>query len=184
MAAMETDAERTKVLEFGLGEGTYCLEIGVIDEIVDAGDLTRIPNSPDHVEGVMDLRGRTTTIVDPKTLFGIDETGPRERIVVFDDDELSEGGTVGWIVDEVFQVRDVTPDDVDDGTTTDDPGLNGIVKSDDRFVVWVDPDVEADESVGTGIDGSDASVGDAGSGGDVADGTDTDDTAAGRSKSV
>lgn len=97
MAAIETDAEPTKVLEFGLGDGTYCLDIGVIDEIVDAGELTRIPNSPDHVEGVMDLRGRTTTIVDPKTLFAIDEEGPRERIVVFDDDEIDEGGTVaGW----------------------------------------------------------------------------------------
>ncbi|MES3162151.1 MAG: chemotaxis protein CheW [Halorubrum sp.] len=144
MAATETETERTKVLEFGLGDGTYCLDIGVIDEIVDAGELTRIPNSPDHVEGVMDLRGRTTTIVDPKTLFDIPEEGPRERIVVFDDDRLSEGGTVGWIVDEVFQVRDVASENVDEGTTTDDQGVNGIVKSDDRFVVWVDPTVDAD----------------------------------------
>ncbi|WP_418281297.1 chemotaxis protein CheW [Halorubrum sp. DTA98] len=147
MAAIETDAEPTKVLEFGLGDGTYCLDIGVIDEIVDAGELTRIPNSPDHVEGVMDLRGRTTTIVDPKTLFGIGETGSRERIVVFDDDRLGESGTVGWMVDEVFQVRDVAPDDVDKGTTTDDAGVRGIVKSDDRFVVWVAPDVAGDDVV-------------------------------------
>ncbi|WP_049983496.1 chemotaxis protein CheW [Halorubrum sp. BV1] len=142
MAATEADAEPTKVLEFGLGDGTYCLDIGVIDEIVDAGELTRIPNSPDHVEGVMDLRGRTTTIVDPKTLFAIEEDGPRERIVVFDDDEIDEGGTVGWMVDEVFQVRDVAPEDVDQGTTVEDEGVRGIVKSDDRFVVWVSPDVD------------------------------------------
>ncbi|MDZ5812691.1 chemotaxis protein CheW [Halorubrum sp. AD140] len=142
MAATETAAEPTKVLEFGLGEGTYCLDIGVIDEIVDAGELTRIPNSPAHVEGVMDLRGRTTTIVDPKTLFEIPEEGPRERIVVFDDDEVDEGGTVGWMVDEVFQVRDVAAADVDRGTTVDEEGIRGIVKSDDRFVVWVSPDVD------------------------------------------
>ncbi len=147
MAAIEADAESTKVLEFGLGDGTYCLDIGVIDEIVDAGELTRIPNSPEHVEGVMDLRGRTTTIVDPKTLFGIDETGPRERIVVFDDDRLGESGTVGWMVDEVFQVRDVSPEDVDEATTADDDGVHGIVKSEDRFVVWVAPDVEGDRSM-------------------------------------
>ena len=142
MAATEADAEPTKVLEFGLGDGTYCLDIGVIDEIVDAGELTRIPNSPEHVEGVMDLRGRTTTIVDPKTLFAIEEDGPRERIVVFDDDEIDEGGTVGWMVDEVFQVREVAPEDVDQGTTVEDEGVRGIVKSDDRFVVWVSPDVD------------------------------------------
>ncbi|WP_066411912.1 chemotaxis protein CheW [Halorubrum aethiopicum] len=157
MPATEADAEHTKVLEFGLGDGTYCLDIGVIDEIVDAGELTRIPNSPDHVEGVMDLRGRTTTIVDPKTLFSIEETGPRERIVVFDDDDrVSEGGTVGWIVDEVFQVRDVAPDDVDEGTTADDEGVHGIVKSDDRFVVWVAPDVDVDAEVDVAEDGPSA----------------------------
>jgi purine-binding chemotaxis protein CheW len=142
MAAIETESEPTKVLEFGLGDGTYCLDIGVIDEIVDAGELTRIPNSPDHVEGVMDLRGRTTTIVDPKTLFDIAETGTRERIVVFDDAEIDEGGTIGWMVDEVFQVRDVAPEDIDQGTTINDEGVRGIVKSDDRFVVWVSPDVD------------------------------------------
>ncbi|AZQ15383.1 chemotaxis protein CheW [Halorubrum sp. PV6] len=158
MAAMETEAEPTKVLEFGLGDGTYCLDIGVIDEIVDAGELTRIPNSPDHVEGVMDLRGRTTTIVDPKTLFSIDEEGPRERIVVFDDAEIDEGGTVGWMVDEVFQVRDVAPEDVDQTTTVNDEGVNGIVKSDDRFVVWVSPDVDDIDD----IEDLDADLGDEG----------------------
>jgi len=142
-AGSTADAESTKVLEFGLGNGTYCLDIGVIDEIVDAGELTRIPNSPTHVEGVMDLRGRTTTIVDPKTLFDIGERGPRERIVVLDDDEVDEGGTIGWMVDEVFQVRDVDAEDVDRETTVEDDGVRGIIKSDDRFVVWVSPDVDS-----------------------------------------
>ncbi|MGZ0746956.1 chemotaxis protein CheW [Haloparvum sp. AD34] len=149
MGATETDteteaepaAEPTKVLEFGLGEDTYCLGIGVIDEIVDAGELTRIPNSPGHVEGVMDLRGRTTTIIDPKTLFDVDGEGARDRIVVFDDDALDEGGAVGWMVDEVYQVRDVDPATVDDSTTVEDDGVRGIVKADGRFVVWVEPDV-------------------------------------------
>ena len=143
-ATDDVDEEPTKVLEFALGDETYCLDIGVIDEIVDAGDLTRVPNAPPHVEGVMDLRGRTTTIVDPKTLFSIDATGTRERIVVFDDEQVRAGGTVGWIVDEVFQVRDVEPADVDGETAADDPGVHGIVTADDRFVVWVTPSVTAE----------------------------------------
>lgn len=150
-AGPAADAESTKVLEFGLGDGTYCLDIGVIDEIVDAGELTRIPNSPTHVEGVMDLRGRTTTIVDPKTLFDIDERGPRERIVVLDDDEIDEGGTIGWMVDEVFQVRDVDAEEIDRETTVEDDGVRGIVKSGDQFVVWVSPDVD-------GLDDADAAA--------------------------
>lgn len=135
-----------QVLEFGLGTETYCLDIAAIDEIVDAGELTAIPNSPDHVEGVMDLRGQTTTIVDPKTLFGVDDDGARDRIVVFDEDAMGDGGTVGWVVDEVYQVTEVAAGDVDDATVDDD-AVRGIVtpEDDERFVVWVDPTVDADE---------------------------------------
>jgi purine-binding chemotaxis protein CheW len=135
----------TQVLEFGLGDETYCLDIDVIDEIVDAGQLTRIPNSPPQVEGVMDLRGRTTSIINPKTVFDIDDEGERNRIIVFDPDSIGDQGTIGWIVDEVYQVTDITPDDVDETTTANDENVHGIVKGDDKFVVWVDPDIVSSE---------------------------------------
>ncbi len=136
-----THGEVTQVLEFGLGDETYCLDIDVIDEIVDAGQLTRIPNSPAHVEGVMDLRGRTTSIINPKTVFDIDTEGERNRIIVFDPDAIGDQGTIGWIVDEVYQVSDITPQDVDETTTANDENVHGIVKGDEKFVVWVDPDI-------------------------------------------
>jgi purine-binding chemotaxis protein CheW len=154
MAQSETSAEDeeggsgggpTQVLEFGLGDETYCLDIDVIDEIVDAGQLTRIPNSPPQVEGVMDLRGRTTSIINPKTVFDIEEDGERNRIIVFDPDAIGDQGTIGWIVDEVYQVTNITPDDVDDTTTANDENVHGIVKGDDKFVVWVDPDIVGDQ---------------------------------------
>jgi len=135
----------TQVLEFGLGDETYCLDIDVIDEIVDAGQLTRIPNSPPQVEGVMDLRGRTTSIINPKTVFDINDEGERNRIIVFDPDSIGDQGTIGWIVDEVYQVTDITPDDVDETTTANDENVHGIVKGDDKFVVWVDPDIISSE---------------------------------------
>jgi purine-binding chemotaxis protein CheW len=131
-------AESVQVLEFGLGDETYCLDISYVDEIVDAGDLTAIPNSPAHVEGVMDLRGRTTTIVDPKVIFGIAGEGSRDRIVVFDSEAVGEQGTLGWVVDDVYQVRTIDPADVDDETVEDEV-VHGIVRGDDGFVVWVDP---------------------------------------------
>jgi purine-binding chemotaxis protein CheW len=141
----QSTGKATKVLEFGLSDETYCLDIGVIDEIVDAGDLTRIPNSPPHVEGVMDLRGRTTSIINPKSVFDIEEDGTRERIIVFDPEAMEDQATVAWIVDEVYQVTDVTPDEVDQTTTADDENVHGIVKGDDRFVVWVHPDIAGAE---------------------------------------
>lgn len=135
-------SQTTQVLEFGLGAESYCLDIAYIDEIVDAGELTRIPNSPPHVEGVMDLRGRTTSIIDPKTVFDIEDEGDRSRIIVFDPEMTGDQGAIGWVVDEVYQVVQVTGDDIDETTLADEESIRGIVKREDRFVVWVEPDID------------------------------------------
>lgn len=129
-----------QVLEFELGEETYCVSIDYVTEIVDVGDLTQVPNAPAYVEGVMDLRGRTTSIVDPKALFGIDESGAKRRVVVFDHDIIENQGAAGWLVDEVYQVVTVEPDQVDASPGEGSDGsIRGVVKRDDDFVIWVDP---------------------------------------------
>jgi len=130
-----------QVLEFALGDETYCVSIDYVTEIVDVGDLTSVPNAPAHVEGVMDLRGRTTSIVDPKVVFGIDGAGAAERIIVFDPDIVEDQAAAGWLVDEVFQVVQITPDQVDRSPANDSGSIRGVVKRDDDFVIWVDPAV-------------------------------------------
>ena len=132
--------EEVQVLEFSLGEETYALNIEYIEEIAHVGELTPIPNSPPHVTGVMDLRGRTTSVVDPKILFGIQGEGAGKRILVFDPDQLSEGQAIGWTVDEVHQVVTATTDDVDEAPGTDMDAIRGVLKRDGEFVIWVDPE--------------------------------------------
>lgn len=133
--------EPAQVLEFKLADERYCVDIDTIDEIVDAGDLTPIPNAKPHVEGVMDLRGRTTTIINPNTVFNNGEDGQQNRIIVLDPDHTDSDSTLGWIVDEVYQVRDVSPEMVDEAATAGDEHVIGIVKTDDGFVVWVSPEI-------------------------------------------
>ncbi|MUV90326.1 chemotaxis protein CheW [Halapricum sp. CBA1109] len=129
-----------QVLEFQLGEETYCVSIDYVTEIVDVGELTTVPNSAPHVEGVMDLRGRTTSIVNPKVVFDIDTEGAEQRIIVFDPEIAAEDGAVGWLVDEVYQVSQVEPENVDTSAASDDTkSIRGIVKRDDGFVIWVNP---------------------------------------------
>lgn len=130
-----------QVLEFDLGEETYCVSIDYVTEIVDVGDLTSVPNAPPHVEGVMDLRGRTTSIINPKTVFDIGDDGGQRRIIVFDPEIADEEGAVGWLVDEVHQVSQVDPDNVDRSPTNGSgKAINGIVKRDGGFVIWVNPE--------------------------------------------
>lgn len=130
-----------QVLEFELGEETYCVSIDYVTEIVDVGELTKVPNSPDHVEGVMDLRGRTTSIVNPKVVFNIDgENRDAERIIVYDPEITDNAGAAGWLVDEVKQVVQVDPDNVDESPAEDKESIKGVIKQEEGdFVIWVDP---------------------------------------------
>jgi len=134
-----TSATDGQVLEFALGEETYCVSIDYVTEIVDVGNVTTVPNAPPHIRGVMDLRGRTTSIVDPKVVFGIDDDGDERRIIVFDPAIVDDQGAAGWVVDEVFQVVQVDRGDVDDSPSQDEEAIRGVVKRDDDFVIWVDP---------------------------------------------
>lgn len=133
-------ATNGQVLEFRLGDETYCVSIEYVEEIVDVGELTSVPNSPPHVEGVMDLRGRTTSIVNPKTVFGIDADTEARRIVVFEPEIVDDGAAAGWLVDGVDQVVQVDDSDVDESPTEDERAINGVVKQGSgEFVIWVDP---------------------------------------------
>ena len=130
-----------QVLEFKLGEETYCVSIDYVTEIVDVGNLTTVPNAPRHVEGVMDLRGRTTSIVDPKVVFNLqDDADDARRIIVFDPDIVENQSAAGWLVDEVNQVVQVDQADVDTAPAQDDKSIHGVIKQEEGdFVIWVDP---------------------------------------------
>lgn len=126
----------THVLEFTLGENRYCVDIGYLAEIVDTDELTTIPNTPPHIEGVMDLRGETTKIVNLRTIFGGDDEKTGDRIIVFKRKRGSDE-RIGWLADEVHQVRKLRTDEVD--TSVEGKGIAGIVRRDDEFVLWIDP---------------------------------------------
>lgn len=128
----------SQVLMFQLGAEPYCVSIDHVTDIVEVGDVTTIPNSPPHVEGVMDLRGNTTTIVNPKSLLDLDVESEGKRIVVFDPSLFEDRGSIGWIVDGVNEVARVLDEDVDD-SSVEDECIRGIVKHDGTFVVWLKP---------------------------------------------
>ena len=132
-----------QVLEFCLGDETYCVSIEYVTEIVDMGKLTPIPNSPPHVEGVIDLRGNTTSIIDPKVGLGIGgEIG--DRIVIFDSSIFEDDRSIGWAVDSVEEVSDIASGDVDD-SPVDRDHIRGLIKRDSQFVVWIDPQTVINE---------------------------------------
>lgn len=143
MSMSQTPAPKTdevQVLEFTLGTERYAINIEYIEEIAHVGELTPIPNAPDHIIGVMDLRGRTTSVINPKRLFDVEDEGGGDRILVFDPDQLPDQGPIGWTVDEVHQVVNARPSDLDQAPGTEMSAIRGILRRDDAFVIWVDPE--------------------------------------------
>jgi purine-binding chemotaxis protein CheW len=126
----------SQVLVFTLGDSKYCVGIDRINEIVAKDDLTAVPNTADHVRGVMDLRGETTTIVDPKLLLETGGETDADRVIIFGTDG---DRPVGWLVDQVHEVSDVPEDDIEE--VADDETVRGVIRSEDRFIIWIDPSV-------------------------------------------
>ncbi len=141
-AGDDVGTTEVQVLEFELGSETYCVDIDYVSEIVDKGSLTPVPNAPHYVDGVMDLRGRTTSIVNPKALLNVGAGSESKRIIIFDPGTFDDDAAVGWVVDEVYQVIRVSLNDVEAPPLEHDRSIEGVIKSDDGLIVWISP-VEA-----------------------------------------
>jgi len=123
-----------QVLVFTLGDTQYCVEIDAVNEIVETGDIAEIPNAAEHVRGVMDLRGETTTIVDPKRVFGTPDESTADRVIIF---ATGDDQSLGWLVDGVHEVADLAREELE--SVSDDDAVRGVIKEDDRFILWIDP---------------------------------------------
>ncbi|AWB26681.1 chemotaxis protein CheW [Halococcoides cellulosivorans] len=138
-----TETVETRVLEFQLGDERYCIDIAYVEEIVKDEAITRVPNTPALVEGVVDLRGQITTILDPKEVIDVDDSETGSLIVVFDAEAVEDQGAIGWLVDEVHQVGPVSKSDLRD-SPVEEAYINGVIDRDDQFVLWIEPDLALD----------------------------------------
>lgn len=136
-ASISTQGD-AQVLTFSLDEQQYCVSIDNIAEIVNFEQtLTKLPETPPHVEGIVDLRGRTTTVVNPKSLLDTDGDSEGHHVVVFEPDDDAEN-QMGWVVDEVLQVIGINDSEVDD--SVESTLSQGVVRTEDEtFLIWLDP---------------------------------------------
>lgn len=146
-AAESESEEEVRVLEFQLGEERYCLDIMYVEEIVKEEHITRVPNTPSFVRGVVDLRGQITTILDPKESIGIEgeNDDDEQLIVVFDGDTFDDQGHTGWLVDEVRQVTPVVQSEVKE-SPIDQKYVNGVIEREEEFVIWTKPEIALAEA--------------------------------------
>jgi purine-binding chemotaxis protein CheW len=105
-----------KYLTFKLAEEEYGLEILKVQEIIQMQAVTKVPRTPDHVRGVINLRGKVIPVVDLRRKFGLDSVKDTEKTCIIVVQITHKDGKVvmGIIIDEVKEVLDIKADNIED----------------------------------------------------------------------
>lgn len=125
---------------FRIGRETFGVPIDLVHEIVRVPEITPVPDSPEFVEGVINLRGKIVSIVDLRKRFGERQitSHKKNRILVVE----FEGKMVGLVVDAASEVIKLPHEDIDPPPTVFQEGelnyVTGVGKMKDRLVILVE----------------------------------------------
>lgn len=127
-------------LQFSLGQQQYGLNALQIREIICATEITPVPGAPEHVLGIINVRGSIITVVDTRQRLSLPRREMRDSdwILVMDVD----GQSIGLLVDEVSEVIDVDPRRIESMRTndsaTDGRHVNGVLSHQQGMLVLLD----------------------------------------------
>lgn len=104
------DTQKGRFLTFSVGKESYGIEIRYVKEIIGMQEITEIPELPNHIKGVINLRGTIIPVMDVRLRFKKQyrEYNDRTCIVVTDISEIS----IGLIVDNVSEVLTIEDENI------------------------------------------------------------------------
>lgn len=131
------DTMKDKFLTFWIGDEEYGMGIEFVTEIIGVQKITKVPDMPHFIKGVINLRGRIIPVVDVRARFGLPERAYDERtcIVVIH----VNNQTTGMIVDQVNEVSNIAQDQIEVAHSGDMGGeqsyIMGIGKTGDSVKI-------------------------------------------------
>jgi purine-binding chemotaxis protein CheW len=153
----EEREEREQFVHFSLGEESYALHVNAVRRLVDVGERTRVPRTSEAIDGITDLRGEITAVIDPRVLFGLPESEKSietQELIVFATGP--DQGNAGIRVDVVDGVEAIPVSQVileSEDVTTDveaverelaEPLTAGLLREDDGDGVVYTPVVDVE----------------------------------------
>jgi len=129
-----------QLVVFSLGSEEFGVDITRVKEIIKVPEITKIPNSPPFIEGIINLRGQITPVMDLRKKLGIGqgEISDASRIIIID----LPVGNVGVIVDSVSEVLRMNGKDVDPAPTlsseVSSDYIKGVGKLENRLLILLD----------------------------------------------
>jgi purine-binding chemotaxis protein CheW len=138
---IDLSAHGGKYLTFSLAEEEYGLEILKVREIIGIMDITAVPQMPEHVKGVINLRGKVIPVIDLRLKFGLEPADYTEQTCVV---VVDVGTLTGIIVDTVQEVLDIDGQQIDPppplGASVDTSFVLGMGKVKDDVKILLDID--------------------------------------------
>ncbi len=136
MPLMDKDIQ---IVGFRIGRETFGLPISLVREIVRVPEITSVPNAPDYIEGVINLRGRIIPVVDLRKRFGeMIEASTKNRIVVVE----MESRFIGLMVNSASEVLRLPPSEIEAPHSVFQDGelnfITGVGKLKGRLVILLD----------------------------------------------
>jgi purine-binding chemotaxis protein CheW len=131
-----------QLVSFRLAQEEYGIEITHVQEIILLGEITRVPQTPEYIKGLINLRSSVIPIVDLRLRLGLPRGEPTDdtRIMVVN----VAGKTIGIVVDAVSQVLRISRDQIAPPPATvaglGREFLRGLVKLDQRLLILLDID--------------------------------------------
>jgi purine-binding chemotaxis protein CheW len=134
---MEKDLQ---IVGFRVGRETYGVPITTVHEIVRVPEITAVPDAPDYLEGVINLRGKIVSIIDLRKRFGEASAQPsnRNRILVAE----VNGKLLGLVVDSASEVLKIPRSHIESPPALVQEGrlncLTGVGKLQGRLIILID----------------------------------------------
>jgi purine-binding chemotaxis protein CheW len=140
------DPREGKYLTFSLGGEEFGISIIKIREIIGMMRVTPVPQSPDFVKGVINLRGKVIPVIDLRLRFGMEAIGYSERtcIIVVEIGGATGAVHTGLVVDSVSEVLNIKAQEIEDtpsiATDLDSNYILGMAKSGTGVKILLDID--------------------------------------------
>ena len=138
--------DTTQFLTFSLADDVFAIDVIKAKEVLDFSEVTRVPQTPEYMLGVINLRGSVVPVIDMRRKFNmaIADRTRNSCIVVVEVDVDGETVTVGALADSVREVIDLKASQIEPapriGTRLNAEFIKGMGNLDDRFVIILDID--------------------------------------------
>lgn len=135
-----------KYLTFSLAGEEYGIGILKVKEIIGLMPITPVPKTPEHIKGVINLRGKVIPVVDLRLKFGMEHAQSTDRTCIIVVEISSEGNKIamGIVVDSVSEVLNVKSAEIEDtpnfGSKLDTAYILGMAKSGQGVKILLDID--------------------------------------------